>query len=580
MMREQDHVAVRFEGYFPTIAEHIANKRSARSSSSVPMFKVDTVGDAKPLNNLREVSLSATVRPNAAIKDLEVHSVLVRLSFDMAEEHITERRTGEELLRERARLLDLTTDAILVRDTADRITFWNQGASAIYGFTREEAEGRVSHDLLRTEFPEPLQKIKEQFAVDGYWAGELRHICANGSRITVSTRWVAERDARGNIASVLESNRDISESKRAQEVQGRLAAIVESSEDAIVAKGLDGIIINWNKAAERIFGYAAEEAIGQHINLIVPPDRLDEEADILASLRRGERIDHFETVRKRKDGTLFDISVTISPVKDAQGRVIGASKVARDITERKRLALLLQEAELSGRLLQLQDEERRVIARELHDGAGQLLAALSMNISAISAEESRLSPGVARNVDESRSLIDQAVSEIRTISHLLHPPLLDEVGLISALKEYVNGFGERSNIRVSLDLPSDLERLPRDVELSIFRIVQECLTNVHRHSGSATAGVQLSHERGEIKLQVSDQGRGINQETQDKLREGKSSGVGLRGMRERIRQLGGGMQIQSSGNGTSIIVVLPLDEKEIGRDESRISTASSSRKTP
>ena len=580
MMREQDHVAVRFEGYFPTIAEHIANKRSARSSSSVPMFKVDTVGDAKPLNNLREVSLSATVRPNAAIKDLEVHSVLVRLSFDMAEEHITERRTGEELLRERARLLDLTTDAILVRDTADRITFWNQGASAIYGFTREEAEGRVSHDLLRTEFPEPLQKIKEQFAVDGYWAGELRHICANGSRITVSTRWVAERDARGNIASVLESNRDISESKRAQEVQGRLAAIVESSEDAIVAKGLDGIIINWNKAAERIFGYAAEEAIGQHINLIVPPDRLDEEADILASLRRGERIDHFETVRKRKDGTLFDISVTISPVKDAQGRVIGASKVARDITERKRLALLLQEAELSGRLLQLQDEERRRIARELHDGAGQLLAALSMNISAISAEESRLSPGVARNVEESRSLIDQAVSEIRTISHLLHPPLLDEVGLISALKEYVNGFGERSNIRVSLDLPSDLERLPRDVELSIFRIVQECLTNVHRHSGSATARVQLSHERGEIQLQVSDQGRGINRETQDKFREGKSSGVGLRGMRERIRQLGGGMQIQSSGNGTSIIVVLPLDEKEIGRDESRISTASSSRKTP
>ena len=135
----------------------------------------------------------------------------------------------------------------------------------------------------------------------------------------------------------------------------------------------------------------------------------------------------------------------------------------------------------------------------MHDGAGQLLAALSMNISAISTEESKLSPGVARNVEESRSLIDQAVSDIRTISHLLHPPLLDEVGLISALNEYVNGFGERSNIRVSLDLPSDLERLPRDVELSIFRIVQECLTNVHRHSGSATATVQLSHKPGEIQ---------------------------------------------------------------------------------
>ena len=482
------------------------------------------------------------------------------------------------LLRERARLLDLTTDAILVRNAADRITFWNQGASEMYGFTREEAEGRVSHDLLRTEFPEPLPLIKEQLAADGHWAGELRHTCANGSRITVSTRWVAERDARGNIVAILESNRDISESKRAQEAQGRLAAIVESSEDAIVSKNLDGIIINWNKAAERIFGYAAEEAIGKHITLIVPPDRLDEEANILASLRRGERIDHFETVRKRKDGTLLDISVTISPVKDARGRVIGASKVARDITERKRLALLLQEAELSGRLLQLQDEEKRRIARELHDGAGQLLAALSMSVAAISTERSKLSPGVAQNVEESRSLIDQAISEIRTISHLLHPPLLDEVGLISALNEYVNGFGERSNIRVNLDLPTDLERLPREVELSVFRIVQECLTNIHRHSGSATATVRLSHKPGEVQLQVSDQGRGINREIQDKFTAGKTSGVGLRGMRERIRQLEGRMQIQSSGNGTSVIVVLPIPGKEIARDEGKISTASPSEK--
>jgi signal transduction histidine kinase len=201
-----------------------------------------------------------------------------------------------------------------------------------------------------------------------------------------------------------------------------------------------------------------------------------------------------------------------------------------------------------------------------------------MNIAAVSTEESKLSPGVARNVEDSRSLIDQAVSEIRTISHLLHPPLLDEVGLMSALNEYVNGFGERSNIRVSLDLPSDLERLPRDVELSIFRIVQECITNVHRHSGSATARVHLSHKPGEIHLQVSDQGRGIKPEIQAKFLAGKSSGVGLRGMRERIRQLGGGMQIQSSGNGTSVVVFFTVDGKEIVRGEWKDSIASRSQK--
>jgi signal transduction histidine kinase len=153
------------------------------------------------------------------------------------------------------------------------------------------------------------------------------------------------------------------------------------------------------------------------------------------------------------------------------------------------------------------------------------------------------------------------------------------VGLLSALNEYVNGFGERSNIRVSLDLPSDLERLPRDVELSIFRIVQECLTNVHRHSGSATSSVHLSRKPGEIQLRVSDQGCGISREIQDKFLAGQSLGVGLRGMRERIKLLGGGIQVQSSGNGTSVIVILPIDGKELTRDERESPPASPSQKT-
>ena len=461
----------------------------------------------------------------------------------------------EEALAQKARLSDLSSDAILLRDASDRITFWNDGAAAIYGYSRDQALGRVSHDLFNTEFPEPLEQIKRKLARDGVWAGELRHQCVNGSKITVSTRWVAERDNTGKIISVLESNRDI---KRAQEIQNRLAAIVESSDDAIVSKNLDGIITSWNKGAERVFGYSAEEAIGQHITLIIPPDRFDEEAAILARLRNGERIDHFETVRKRKDGTQFDIAVTISPIKDSTGRIVGASKVGRDITERRRLERALQEAELSGRLLQLQDEERRRVARELHDGAGQLLAALSMNIAAIATERDRLSPNVAHRIDENFSLIDQAVAEIRTISHLLHPPFLDEIGLKSALSEYVEGFAERSKVTVSLDLPTELGRLPRDVELSLFRIVQECLTNIHRHSGSTTASVRLSRTHGEVELEVTDEGRGINRETQEEFFVGKSSGVGLRGMRERVRQLGGTLQIHSNGNGTSIVAILPV----------------------
>jgi two-component system, NarL family, sensor kinase len=266
-------------------------------------------------------------------------------------------------------------------------------------------------------------------------------------------------------------------------------------------------------------------------------------------------------VRKRKDGTLFEIAVTISPVKDSTGRIIGASKVARDITERKRTERALRELELSGRLLQLQDEERRRVARELHDGAGQLLAALSMNISCVVEEKERLSSRGGRCAEETSSLIDQAISEVRTVSHLLHPPLLDEIGLKSALSEYVRGFGERSRIRVSLDLPGELERLPSEVELSLFRIVQESLTNIHRHSGSPTARVRLSRLPGIVRLEVADEGRGIDPEIQQKFAAGRSTGVGMHGMRERVRQIGGALQIQSNGNGTSVQVVLPIEDR-------------------
>jgi PAS domain S-box-containing protein len=473
---------------------------------------------------------------------------------------VPDHKTIEEVLAQRAGLLDLSSDAILVRDASDRISFWNEGATEIYGFSREEAIGRVSHDLLRTEFPEPLAAIQEKLLRDGRWAGELRHTCASGKKITVSTRWVAERGTSGNVTSVLESNRDITEMKGAQEAQNRLAAIIESSDDAIVSKNLDGIINSWNKAAERIFGYTSEEAVGRHIGLIIPPDRQEEENDILARLRRGERIDHFETVRQRKDGSNLDVSVTISPVKNAHGRIVGASKVARDITDRKRMEQILKEAEFSGRLLQLQDEERRRVARELHDGAGQMLAALSMNTHAVAKEKAALSPRGARCVEENLSLIEQTISEIRTISHLLHPPLLDEVGLRSALEEYVHGFGERSNVRVNLGLPSELQRLPRDVELSLFRVVQECLTNIHRHSGSATAQVRLSRVPGKIRMEVSDEGCGMRPGVRESFLAEKSTGVGLRGMRERVKQIGGTLQIESDGSGTSVFVVIPVRE--------------------
>src|SRR5580704_12524129 len=352
---------------------------------------------------------------------------------------ITERKVAEQDLTKKARLLDLSNDAILVRDSADRITFWSQGAIEMYGYSREEALGRVTHNLFNTKFPEPFERINENLLRDQRWAGELLHTRQNGTKITVSSRWSVERDKQGNMVSILETNRDITEQKQAEQAQYRLAAIVESSDDAIVSKDLNGIITSWNAAAQRIFGFTSDQAIGQPITIIIPPELQDEERQILNRLRSGERVEHFETIRQTKQRMRRHVSLTISPVRDAQGRIVGASKIARDITERKQIELIIKEAELSRRLLQLQDEERRRVARELHDGVGQLLAAIGMNVATLAQEMGKLNADAARRVEENGALVEQALAEIRTLSHLLHPPFLDEVGLVSALEEYVNG---------------------------------------------------------------------------------------------------------------------------------------------
>jgi len=231
----------------------------------------------------------------------------------------------------------------------------------------------------------------------------------------------------------------------------------------------------------------------------------------------------------------------------------------RKVQERTRELLKASDTlgELSARLLRTQDEERRRIARELHDGAGQLLAAMGMEVCSLAKEKNRLSADSAASVDAISSLIAQLTGDIRTMSHLLHPPLIDEVGLQFALQEYVSGFAQRSGIHIHAEIEPQLDRLARESELSIFRIVQECLTNIHRHSGSKTATIRLTRTKDLICLEVSDQGSGLSPDLLNSLNSGQSSGVGFRGMRERIRQLGGALKITSDGSGTSIVVSLP-----------------------
>ena len=213
---------------------------------------------------------------------------------------------------------------------------------------------------------------------------------------------------------------------------------------------------------------------------------------------------------------------------------------------------------LNAQMIVLRDEERRRIARELHDSVGQLLAAISMNSALVEAESHKLSPEAAKRVSENSAMVQEASKQIRTISHLLHPPLLDEAGLASALRWYVDGFSERSKINTRLDIPQNLAGLSSEMELSIFRVVQECLTNIHRHAGSPTAGIRITQDEASLRLEIEDAGKGIPPEKESALESSVHAGVGLRGMRERLRQLGGTLQVRSNGQGTRVIAVIPV----------------------
>jgi len=262
----------------------------------------------------------------------------------------------------------------------------------------------------------------------------------------------------------------------------------------------------------------------------------------------------------RKDGTEFPVEISLSPLETEEGPLV--SSAIRDITARKLAERDL--LELSGRLLSAQGEERRRLGRELHDGTAQTLSALSLNLALLDQlARSSLDERSAQTLAESQDLARQASRELRTFSFLLHPPVLDEAGLAQALRWYIEGFIQRTSVEVSFEVsPLEFERLSPDLETTVFRVVQESLTNVYRHSGIKWAGVRVVQANGSITLEVWDEGKGLAQ-SQEGSDAPAPLGVRILGMRERVQQLGGKLEVHSNNPGTLIHVVLPLArEKE------------------
>jgi signal transduction histidine kinase len=289
-----------------------------------------------------------------------------------------------------------------------------------------------------------------------------------------------------------------------------------------------------------------------------------ETTSIMQEMRNEEQ--QLLGIRERRSDRLFTIAVLILGSTFILALVMFSVHyrlLSLELTARRKAELIARDSEesmrrLTARLLHLQDEERRKFSRELHDSLGQYLAGVKMNLDMFFSNNQPPD----RLLTEAMNLLEQSISETRTISHLLHPPLLDEAGFTSAAKWYIDGFAQRSGIEVKADLPDSADRVPRPIELGLFRVLQESLTNIHRHSGSAKAEIALKILPGKVLLTVEDFGRGLPQELLAAFRSnGTNSGVGLAGMRERMRELGGQLNIRSTPTGTLVSATMPLPEK-------------------
>jgi len=328
-------------------------------------------------------------------------------------------------------------------------------------------------------------------------------------------------------------------------------AVFNGSIDALLIVDDSRRYVDGNPAACDLLGVDRAQISNFRIDdFAAPGRRADIEAAWESFLRHGAQKGEYELIRL--DGTTRHVEFTAT-ANFVPGQHLSS---LRDVTDRKKAEANL--LTLSGRLLQVKDEEQRRIARDLHDSAGQILTLLKMSLVPLEARLAKEHPEFAKPVAQSIGLVDQLTSEIRTLSHLLHPPLIDELGLPSALHWYAEEFAKRGKIKVDLDYPPGYERLPHELEIALFRIVQECLTNIHRHSGSQTASIRFRQSSSEITCEVKDEGKGMPLEQLSGLILPGMTGVGLRGMQERVKQLGGNLRIDSHGHGTTIIATLPF----------------------
>ena len=459
---------------------------------------------------------------------------------------------ASNVIEERLRLIIDTIPIIVWRKLPDgSADFLNRNFREYTGLSLEQGLGWGW--MMNAFHPDDrlMEEWRAALAAEKPFEKEARLRQADGQYRWFLIRAMPLRNEQGNLVKWYGVTIDIEDRKRAE---SQLQTLLDAIPQQIWSGPSDGTLDYCNKRWRSYMGLGLEELQGDGWQGMLHPD--DRERVLRAwyeSVTKGTPYEQEERHRG-VDGTYRWFLARGLPFRDAEGRIVRWYGTNTDVEDRKQAEEQLRQ--LSGQLLRLQDEERRRIARELHDSTGQDLVALATTLSQLHDSIPSSSRKSRKLASQCQALADQCIREIRTLSYLLHPPMLDEVGLEDAIRHYADGFTERTGIEVELEISPRLGRMKPHVELGLFRVVQESLTNIQRHSGSPQAKIRIGRDPGKVTLEIGDKGSGI-------FGSGKifyGVGVGIPSMHERVTLIGGQLDIKSSSNGTTVHVTIPADD--------------------
>jgi PAS domain S-box-containing protein len=532
-----------FEEDFINAAIHFSN--SAGERASISERKIKTKEGA-----IVDVEVSAKMLPD------ERFQAFIR---DISDRKKMEQELKRSEVRFRA-LIENNDEAILLRDENFSIVYSSPASKRILGYDDREALEKDFDVTIHPDDKEKIQNVKrELFKKPGVTIPvtfRKKHKAGYYLQVEgVMTNMLHNENVKGIISNF----RDVTERKKFEDQQALFVSIVNSSEDAIISKSLDDIITTWNKGAEKLFGYSSNETIGKNISMLLPSERLNEELEINEKIKAGDSIEHFETERLKKDGDKIFVSLTVSPIKNVYGVIIGASKIARDITERREAEEKLHHSyenlrDLASHLQNIREEERIQIARDIHDELGQQLTGLKMDFTWLIKKIVVKDDVIEEKINEMIRLIDETIISVRRISANLRPNILDDLGLVTALQWHSAEVEKRFGIKINFVSEFDVVEVPVATATGLFRIYQEALTNAVRHANAHEVNSTLQMANNKITLQIQDDGKGIDLDN-----DLKKKSFGLLGIKERAFVMGGQYELKSEpGKGTQICVSVPV----------------------